>query len=238
MEIFNLRDPLLASPKGKRSHVDSPQNIAPPQNVITALKPGVHNQNRVNVFLDDKFAFSLDLAQIVEFKLKIGQSLSPPELAKLKSASEFGKLYVRTLEWVFMRPRSIRETRDHLRLKRFQKSYTYSDEDIEAVIEKLQQKSYLDDKKFAIWYIDNRNLKKGISRRQLELELSQKGIDRSLIDDLLAASGRSDAIEIKKIISKKARKLPEEKLLRYLVSKGFPYDLSKSLLIEFRDGTL
>lgn len=276
MEIFNLSDSLppekpdssvrksssLAFPKRPKSHASS----ASPENRITALKPALRDKNRVNIFLDEKFAFSLDLAQVVDFKLKLGLVLSPERRRELESASEFGKLYASTLEWVFLRPRSRKETRDHLSEKLYKRQLEnearrknrdrltsdpdlksrqrelkiktkplplFSPEDIDKVIEKLSQKGYLDDRKFAEWYIENRNLKKGASRRRLETELTKKGIEKSLISELLAASPRSDAEEIKKIIIKKGPKLPKEKLLRRLVSQGFPYDLSKSLLEDY-----
>ena len=81
---------------------------------ITDLRQGVKNPNRVNVFVNGKFAFSLDVSQVVDYKLKVGKEISVAELEELKKASEFGKLYQRILEWVLMRPRSERETRDYL----------------------------------------------------------------------------------------------------------------------------
>ena len=42
---------------------------------ITDLKSGVRDQNRVNVFVDGKFSFSLDVAQVVDYHLKIGKIL-------------------------------------------------------------------------------------------------------------------------------------------------------------------
>ena len=122
MEILNLKQDTPAS-----SPVPNP---AAPKNQITDLKAGVRNQNRINVFVDGDFSFSLDLAQVVDYHLKIGQTLTPQELADLKHASAYGKLYSRTLEWALMRPHSVKETRDHLRLKRFQKHADYTDDDI------------------------------------------------------------------------------------------------------------
>lgn len=199
---------------------------------ITDLKPGVRRPERVNVFLDGKFAFSLDLTQVLEAKLKVGLEIDTDRRAELERASDFGKLYTRTLEWVLMRPRSIKETREHLWLKRCQKSYSYTDEDIEIVIGRLTQKGYLNDQNFARWFVENRNVKKGTSLRRLRQELSAKGIDGALIDELLAETGRSDEAEIKKIIAKRAQKTTPEKLIAYLVRQGFPYDLSKSLVLE------
>ena len=199
---------------------------------ITDLKPGVRRPERVTVFLDGKFAFSLDLTQVLEATLKVGLERDADRRAELERASDFGKLYTRTLEWVLMRPRSIKETHEHLRLKRRQKSYSYTDEDIEIVIGRLTQKGYLNDQNFARWFVENRNVKKGTSLRRLRQELSAKGIDGALIDELLAETGRSDEAEIKKIIAKRAQKTTPEKLIAYLVRQGFPYDLSKSLVLE------
>ena len=81
---------------------------------ITELRQGVKNPDRVNVFVDEKYAFSLDISQVIDFKIKIGMEISEERLAELKAASDFGKLYQRALEWVLTRPRSERETRDYL----------------------------------------------------------------------------------------------------------------------------
>ena len=202
------------------------------ENRITDLKQGVKNPNRVNVFVDGKFSFSLDLSQIVDFHLKIGKTLTPTELVELKRASAYGKLYGRTLEWVLTRPRSIKETRDHLRLKRFQNHLDYTDDDIEQIITKLTAKNYLDDRQFAEWFIENRFVKKGVSRRRLEQELVAKGIDRSLITESLADSSRDEATEIKKVITKKSSRYDADKLLAYLVRQGFSYELSRELIAE------
>ena len=199
---------------------------------ITDLKQGVHNPNRINVFLDHKFSFSLDLSQVVDFHLKIGKSLQPEDIEELMHASVYGKLYGNTLEWVLTRPRSLKETRDHLREKRFQKKLAYTDADIENVIEKLVIKHYLDDRKFAEWFIENRFVKKGISKLRLRQELTKKGIDKNLIDELLESSSRDEAEEIKKMIERKRKKYDQEKLLAYLVRQGFSYDLSKELILE------
>lgn len=237
---------------------------------ITAIKPSLHDQNRVNVFVDGRYAFSLDLAQVVDLKIKLGRQVSEEELAEFKAASEFGKLYTSTLEWVLTRPHSVQETREHLnqRLKKrelenrkrrqnrerlktdseFRKLVQtrqlkvplkeialFSQDDIERVISRLLAKGHLNDTTFARFYIENRRVKKGISRRQLTQELIRKGIERELIDELLAASPRRDEEEIQKLIQKKAAKKTSEQLLRMLVSRGFAYDLAKRCLEEYKN---
>lgn len=113
MKIVNLKanDDAPSSPStlSPAKHTNTPR-----KNQITDLKSGVHDQNRVNVFIDGEFSFSLDLAQVVDYHLKIGKILTPAEIDELRHASAFGKLYAQTLEWVLARPRSVKETRDHL----------------------------------------------------------------------------------------------------------------------------
>ena len=223
--------------------------------VITDLKQGVKNPNRVNVFVDSKYAFSLDVAQVVDLGVKIGRELSVEEFEGFKKASEYGKLYQRTLEWVLVRPRSVRETRDYLvrklrntfrgpsatneeRDERVSPVTTGASERVrgeysefsEEIIQRLTSKGYLDDRKFAEWYVENRFVKKGISKKRLKMELIKKGIAKDIIDEVL--DGRNDEEEILKMINKKREKYDNEKLMAYLVRQGFSYDLVRRMVLD------
>lgn len=211
---------------------------------ITALKPAVKNQNRVNIFVNEKYEFSLDLAQVVDYKIKVGTILTQEKLEELKHASEFGKLYQRTLEWVLTRPHSTKEARDYLRRKRAKREAEncikekhvpiFSDDDIEKIIELLTERKYLDDYNFAKYYLENKNAKKGSSLKKLKLELMKKGIGRSIVEEILASdeSLRSDEQEIQKIIAKKRKKYDDEKLIQYLVRQGFDFQLARAAVSE------
>lgn len=216
---------------------------------ITNIKQGVKNPNRVNVFVDDEYSFSLDVTQVVDFKLKVGRELTENEISELKKASEFGKLYQRTLEWVLVRPRSIRETTQYLGRKLKQSSSGRSlrlssqgsslrprsncgcpsedcSEFSDEIIARLIDKGYLDDRRFAEFWVENRFVKKGVSRKRLSLELMKKGISREIIEEVL--DKRNDEEEILKIIAKKRAKYDDEKLISYLVRQGFSYQLAQS----------
>lgn len=197
---------------------------------ITDLKQGVRSPDRVNVFVDEKFAFSLDISQVVDFGIKVGMEISAEDLAEFKKASEFGKLYQRTLEWVLVRPRSIRETNDYLYKKIFEKKLDKNY--IDRIIEKLKDKKYLDDYKFAEYYVENRFVKKGVSLKRLRMELLKKGISKEIIEEVLADSDRNDEEELKKMIAKKRAKYDDEKLTAYLVRQGFQYDLVRELVAQ------
>ena len=168
---------------------------------VTEIRQGVKNPNRVNIFLDGKFSFSLDIAQVVDLKIKIGKEISEEELSELKRESEFGKLYQRLLEKALTRPHSEKEIRDYLYRKlKMSSSDTRENntELINRIVERLRAKNYIDDLKFAEYYVQNRFVKKGISQRRLSMELMKKGVRKEIINEVLG--GRNDEEEILKII--------------------------------------
>lgn len=214
---------------------------------VTKLTPGVRDPNRVNVFLDGRFAFSLDVAQVVELGVKVDQELSPERLKELRDASEFGKLYQRTLEWVLTRPHSVRETRDYLRrrqIKRHQLNRQREREEkkplaelrddmMELVVERLITKGYLNDEKFAAYYIENRYVRRGISHKRLRMELQKKGVDTDIVNRLLNQEARDEDEEIMKMIAKKRKKYDDYKLVNYLVRQGFGFQMAKEAVEKY-----
>ena len=244
MKIYNLKEEIIEDAKPAKDY-----DVLK----ITNLKQGVKNPDRVNVFVNDKYSFSLDITQVVDFKIKVGQEITREKLSELKSASSFGKLYQRTLEWVLVRPRSIRETRDYLRRKLRMSSEGHpqllrgrsaeprkdgrearpeedNSEFTNLIISRLFEKGYLDDQKFAEYYVENRFIKKGISQKRLKMELIKKGISNNIIEQVL--NKRNDEEEIKKIINKKRKKYDDDKLIQYLVRQGFDYQLARTLVLE------
>ncbi len=201
---------------------------------ITGLKQGVKNPNRVNVFVNSVYSFSLDVSQVVDFKLKVGMEITGKQLEEFKKASEFGKFYQRALEWVLVRPRSEKETRDYLSKKIFEKKLDKNY--IATTVERLKEKGYLDDFGFAKWYVENRFVKKGVSSKRLKMELMKKGISLENISEVLDNSERNDEEEILKIIAKKRAKYDDEKLIAYLCRQGFSYQLAQDLVQSYGMG--
>ena len=214
---------------------------------VSDIKEAVRDKNRVNIYIDDKFFCSLDISQVVDLHLKIGRELSSEELDQLKRASDFGKFYARALEYALMRPRSSKEISDYLKKKTLdrkvrvknRKTGEYSTQEkkgydaslVPLVFSRLEKRGYIDDRRFAELWVENRNVSKGTSIKKLRLELQQKGISSKIIDEVLTESGRSEIEELRKIIARKAKKYPDEqKLIQYLLRQGFNYsDISDEL---------
>lgn len=216
---------------------------------ITDITVGIKNPNRVNVLVDGVFRFSLDIFQVSELGIKIGKEYTEQELVELETESQFGKLYARTLEYTMLRPHSAREIRDYLWKKTRITKYKSRSGDIkervgasqevaDRVFARLEAKGYIDDAKFARWWVENRNQRKGTSLRKLQAELSLKGVPAGVIELALGESARHDSDELAKIIAKKRSKYPDEqKLMQYLARQGFSYDDIKNALSQELDST-
>lgn len=207
---------------------------------ITSIELQAKNKDRVNIHVDGTYRFSLDVFQIGELGVKVGREYSEAELIEIERESQFGKLYSRALVWALTRPHSERETRDYLyrtsrpkRRKNGELTEGIPADIGERVLERLKEKGYVDDVRFTRFWIENRNLTKGVSRRKLSAELASKGISSELANDVLGLSGRSEADELRKVIAKKAGRYDDEqKLIAYLARQGFAYDDIKRALVE------
>lgn len=199
---------------------------------ITSISLQVRDKNRVNVSVNGKYRFSLDYTQLADLGVKVGNEYTEEQLADLENESQFGKLYMRALEYSLMRPHSqhelsqylYRKTRDTLTKtgsikKGVSKALT------ERVYDRIILKGYVNDEAFARYWIENRQLRKGISRRKIQAELASKGVDRSIVELFLSETDRTDEEEIQKIIEKKAGRYDDtQKLTAYLARQGFGYE--------------
>jgi len=195
---------------------------------ITALK-AVKNPRvqRSGIFVDGKFAFSLDNEVILKEQLKVGQALSPKEVVMLTKADHFQSCLNAAFRFLSFRPRSEAETRQRLRLR------GYADEEIERVISRLKQLELLDDATFAQFWKENRSSFRPRSRTMLKVELRRKGVESEVINE--AIEDIDDAENAYKAAIARARTLPvadyqifRKKLGGYLQRRGFNYGVINS----------
>ena len=88
MEIYKLSDDIPASRaenrKKTRRLLDAVEDATELR--ITDIKQGVRNENRVNIYINGKYSFSLDIAQVVDLGVKVGRVVTTEELVDLKRA--------------------------------------------------------------------------------------------------------------------------------------------------------
>ena len=205
---------------------------------VTNIAIQTRDKNRVNVSVDGKYRFSLDIFQLGDLGIKIGAEYTDQELTDLEQESQFGKVYARALEYCLMRPHSAKEVRDYLyrktrptRTKTGEMRPGVSTDVTTRAYNRLVEKNYINDENFARYWVENRSLAKGASKRKLTAELRMKGVEQTIIEHFLSESDRTDDNELEKVIAKKRSKYPDDqKLMAYLARQGFSYDDIKQSL--------
>lgn len=197
---------------------------------ITNIKQQQKNKERVSIYVDGKYSFSLSMWQLGSAGLKLGQEIEEDEVVRLKDDSEFGKLYDRTLNWLYIRPRSKWELEDYLRRK------SEDEKTREAIIKKVEEKNYINDADFAERWVANRRLLKPMSKLKLQQELVKKRVPKEIIEQTLQADETNEQEVLKEIIAKKrkiSRYKDDKKLMEYLARQGFRYgDIKEALEAE------
>ncbi|MEK9195879.1 MAG: RecX family transcriptional regulator [Patescibacteria group bacterium] len=147
---------------------------------ITDIKAQVKRNDRYSIYGDGKYVFSLSENELLNSGIKINQEYDGEELEKLHLTVVLDKAYDRSLNMISRRPRSIWEMRQYLKQK------DYDDNVIDEILNKLSNRKYLDDEKFAeAWVRDRRALKK-TSKRRLQQELRAKRVSDTVIQKVLA----------------------------------------------------
>ena len=190
---------------------------------ITALKAQKRNPNRVNVYLNDKFAFGV--ARIVAAWLKVGQSIDDKKIDELKSQDTYEKAFQKAVQYVNHRPRTEREVRKKLTDQEF------PEEVVHAVLQRLGELEIISDEDYARFWIENRSEFRPRSHRMLSLELSQKGIASETIAEALGGAENEDGLAYKAAM-KYVRRLADldwkdfqKKLSGFLGRRGFAYSI-------------
>lgn len=202
--------------------------------VITAIKPQ-KNKKRLNIYLDDKFGFSIDLENFVVLRLKVDQEFSEEEIKKIIEKADFQKTYNKLLRFATLRPRSYKEITDWFKRKEVAMHFH------EKLIAKLTKLELLDDDKFAKWWVEQRLQFKLKSQKELIYELKVKGINQKIINNLVheVFSKEQEDMTIKKLLDKNSYKwdkfenrVKRHKMLEFLVRKGFSYGDGKRAIDE------
>jgi regulatory protein len=196
---------------------------------ITAIKQQLKNPERVSIFVDGKYEFSLSLDELIKHKLKNNDELDAEDVKRFKKISADGKLRMRALEWLMNRPHSEREFRDYLYKKKVEP------EQIDSLINEMTDKGYLNNAKFAAWFTELQ-ARRGKSDRAIRAELFKKGIGREAVDEAIEEDAGDEAARLKATIQKKRYlsryKNDPQKLIQYLVGKGFSWQLVKEELAK------
>jgi len=140
----------------------------------------------------------------------------------------YERLVNAAIRFVSFRPRSEKELRDFLS-KKLTKWKVTGPVLLDKVIARMEDLNYVDDVKFAQWWVDQRTTFKPKGNRYIQMELKAKGVPEAIIASSLVSRGSQNllaaakqAIAKKEAVWAKLSSLErKKKLYQYLGSRGF-----------------
>lgn len=180
------------------------------------------NAARVSLFADGKFLTGIDRFTWLQLNLRSGDELTPKLIERLKLADTNSKCYDKALKLLSFRPQSGYELRQKL-------SKRFTDDTIKPTLARLIKEGLVDDAKFAFLWASERLLTRHRSIQHLMAELRQKGIERSLIQSVIAKLDKQTELGAALSLARRSSYPTPEKLRAYLARRGFSYAVIKEV---------
>jgi regulatory protein len=207
------------------------------EGTITDLEVQKNDRARRSVYLDGEFAFGVHEDIVAKHGLRVGDRLTARQRRRVEADEQYVKAKQRALSYLAHKARTEEEVRRKLRRE------DVSDPVVEDVVARLYELNYLDDEAYAHDYARNRFSSKGYGPVRIRRELTERGIDRPLAEDAVAAvfDDESPLEAARAHAEKRWPRLADEddprrrkqKLYRYLKRRGFTNDTIYRVIDEF-----
>jgi regulatory protein len=190
---------------------------------ITAIETQKKNPNRVNIYLDDQFAFGL--SRMAAAWLQPQQILTDEKIAALLVDDAREVAMQKALHFLGYRARSKQEVQKNL------EKHEIPEDVIHYTLQRLQENKLLNDQEFAETWVENRNTFRPRSRRVLSLELRRKGLDDETVEKVLRENVDENvlAMEAARKYVRRIHSLEwqefRQKLTGFLGRRGFSYEV-------------
>lgn len=206
---------------------------------ITRIEFQKNNKDRVNIYLDDNFAFGIDLNIMIKYSLVKNMDLDDEFIDEILKAEEEINVYNYALSVLSRNAKSEKQ----LRSKMMDKGYDV--QFIDNVISKLKEQKYLNDELYSEMLINSKINVSKYGKVKVKEILYERGINREIIEEKLTMVSDEDELERAYSLGvKKLRILKEEdtrkksiKLSNYLINKGFEFKIVKKAVSKLMNSS-
>ncbi|MCX7997031.1 MAG: RecX family transcriptional regulator [Patescibacteria group bacterium] len=139
------------------------------------------------------------------------------------------------------RPRSVWELRQYMEKKSEKHGFTSAI--IDAVVARLIELRYLDDREFVRWFIDQRQRVKPRSRLHLVAELKKHGITAPVLEEYFLEHAVNESASAYDLLLRKAASFARfsarernRRIMNYLSRRGFSYEVIKKTIARWESG--
>lgn len=203
---------------------------------ISKIETQKKNKDRLNIYIDDAFAFGLSVDVFVKYNLKKDQEIDNEFIEEILLAEENNKAINLGVKYLSYRQRSIKEVKDHLKRKGYEESI------VQITIDYLVEKKYLNDLEFAESFIRDKSYLNKYGINKIRYELMNKGISKEIIARTLKFDDDEEynnAMELAHKKMKSYKKLDRDSIYRklggFLQRKGYRYDTVSKVIRDVLD---
>ena len=197
--------------------------------IITKLEIQKKDEQRANLYLDDKFYAGISVELCIKHHFKKGTEIDKELLDDIILQDEKDRAFNKALKYISSSLKTIKQIKDYLYKKE------YAEPTVNYVIGKLIEYKYIDDEAYAKAFVLTYGNKYG--KLKLQSLLYAKGVSQKIIDSII------DDIEIESSIDSVADKYmrnkvfdekTRNKLVRFLMSRGYEYDDIKNVIEKYK----
>lgn len=205
--------------------------------IITKIEVGKKNKERVNVFINDDFAFACSADLVYYYNLDKGKIVDLDLLKDVLAEDNYIKCKSYALKIIERSYKSEKEIVEKLLAR------DYDEKTIARVIDFLKEYNFINDEKYAEMFIKDKSI--SIGRNKIRYMLKRKGIEESIIEHKLTILEEDVEEQVAlKLAQKKLDILKKseantkniyKKIGDYLISKGYNFDVVTSTLNKIMD---
>ncbi|MDD6806970.1 MAG: regulatory protein RecX [Oscillospiraceae bacterium] len=204
-------------------------------------KPG--RANKYHIFLDGEYTDTTTVDFFATCGIKNGSEISEEKWIELRSAIYLSKIKNKALDLLTLRDHSKKELSDKL-YQKFSKDttdYNYLKVQIESVCSTLEEQGLLNDERFAKVYAESLVRRKSASASAIRGALSQKGISKDIINNVIDSLELNPVESIIHILETKykGKDLTDEyqrnKIIGALTRLGFNYSEIRAAIYKYTE---
>lgn len=199
--------------------------------IITKIEAQKKNNDRVNIYVDEKFFKAIYKELVFTFNLKKGQEIDPNYLKNILDDEMYMKAKNKALNILSKASQSEKQIKQKL-------SKDFDEDTIDRVLKFLQKYKFVDDEDLANRIVStNVNLNK-YGKNKIKQNLYNKGIDKNIIEQAIDEIDSDKELENAFYLAKKRYERVKnedsrkayQKIGNHLAYKGFNYDIIKKVL--------
>lgn len=204
---------------------------------ITKIEVQKRNKERVNVYIDNVYAFAAFSELVYKENLRINCEVDEEKLLSIAKKENLAKCKETALKIIERSYKTEKEMQKRLMEKGF------DSDSINIVISFLKEYNFINDNNYTKMYVKDKIASQG--KQKIKYSLIRKGISSDIIDNVIEEIRDDDEKEVAFELAKKKYKslLRSEKdryklwnkLCRYLVVRGYDYSISKDVTNQVLD---